>query len=399
MDVDHCILSTRFSVAKLDALGGFPNAHRSFVILGHRVDNGSASMRSSRPIRAAVALVTRRLSRALAPDWAAVIRRRGSRAKLDGSKMSGDLSSLTLEDWTFDLVERLCAVGRVETTHYDFKLGLSHSDGHTKLCCAFANSGGGFVVLGVRNEVPFVPVGMVPDGEIARTFGHRLRADPTVNFEAPKPIEVPGTDRLIYVFHVPRSQSRPHLPTAADKRVFWKRTNTGCEQMTLEEIRAVFLDYEGRRQQLALLAAELFSMQLDLQSLRSIDNGGVPVIRPDANLLNRLLPDVYPLLAGDGEILGLLLSIRGLVKITAGEEELFLGRIAARHEPNPELWYGHRMLMRRRAESGIPIIDATLRLLSERYGVTIPLQYSGPMSEATARVMADINRRLGSKTS
>jgi hypothetical protein len=40
--------------------------------------------------------------------------------------------------------------------------------------------------------------------------------------------------------HVPKSSYRQHIPSPKDKGIFWKRTNTGNQQMTYEEIRESF---------------------------------------------------------------------------------------------------------------------------------------------------------------
>jgi hypothetical protein len=59
------------------------------------------------------------------------------------------------------------------------------------------------------------------------------------------------------VIEVPKSLQRPHLPEAPDKRIFWKRTATGCQQMTRDEIRVEFVENQERREKLGLLVIEL----------------------------------------------------------------------------------------------------------------------------------------------
>ena len=51
---------------------------------------------------------------------------------------------------------------------------------------------------------------------------------------------IPDSEKVLAVVHVPKSCNRPHIPSQKELRVFWKRTNTGNEQMTYEEIRESF---------------------------------------------------------------------------------------------------------------------------------------------------------------
>ncbi len=164
-----------------------------------------------------------------------------------------------LEDWTIEVVRGLATEGRGETDRYDFKAELQKVD-HTKTCCAFANSRGGFLVFGVRQRgaAGWHVEGVPADREFTAKFGKGIRADPTIQYSTSLALPVEGNGgRVVYVVHVPRSPVRPHLPTAKDERYFWKRTNVGCEQMTLEEVRAEFMQYEERRERLKLLVVEL----------------------------------------------------------------------------------------------------------------------------------------------
>jgi predicted HTH transcriptional regulator len=56
----------------------------------------------------------------------------------------------TLNDWTYQTIEALCSVGQSESDRHDFKFNLAELHNATKICCAFANTFGGFIVVGVR---------------------------------------------------------------------------------------------------------------------------------------------------------------------------------------------------------------------------------------------------------
>lgn len=114
----------------------------------------------------------------------------------------------TLDAWTYELVKELCGLGQVETDRHDFKFGLPDGETLTKICRAFANSDGGFIVLGVKDRSGhFVAEGTAPNGEISHDFGHKLRATPTIYFETPKLIHISGSPSVLYVsmFRVART--------------------------------------------------------------------------------------------------------------------------------------------------------------------------------------------------
>src|SRR5205814_1623657 len=155
-----------------------------------------------------------------------------------------------------DIIEEWCASGQVETDRHDFKYGLPPAENVTKLCCGLANSRGGFVILGVKERSGHhVPEGIDQDSEVAHDFGQKLKGDPSIYFEPPRMLHTANPSKVLYVFHVPLSGERPHYDPLAQK--FWKRTNTGSEAMTLDEIRSQFMNYEERRSLLKLLFIEL----------------------------------------------------------------------------------------------------------------------------------------------
>jgi predicted HTH transcriptional regulator len=50
----------------------------------------------------------------------------------------------------------------------------------TKDCCAFANSKGGFIIIGIKESGPkFRIEGIDNDKDLANNFGHKLKALPT----------------------------------------------------------------------------------------------------------------------------------------------------------------------------------------------------------------------------
>jgi hypothetical protein len=174
----------------------------------------------------------------------------------------------TLNDWTFDAVKNLCGVGQGESDRHDFKFNLPDTNTLTKLACAFANTFGGVIVVGVREAAAnkFEIPGIEPDKELHGKFSSKVQADPAIDISTPKMICMPGSSKVLYAFHIPQSPRRPHLPSRADQRVFWKRQGSSCAQMTLEEIRYQMNTYEEKREKLTLLLIDLH------HKLQSVDD-------------------------------------------------------------------------------------------------------------------------------
>jgi hypothetical protein len=287
-----------------------------------------------------------------------------------------DVPSL-LADWSIRTIETVCATGRVETDRYDFKRQLPDGETLTKLCCSFANSAGGFVVVGVREDGGgFSPTGMPPDTRIAESFGQKLRADPSIPYEPPKPIAVPETVNVIYVFHIPQSPKRPHLPMDRDKRYFWKRTNAGCEQMTLEEVRSLFLDYEGRRRLLALLYWHINSFRITASLATSLSIGKMPPPGPDINGIDQIVPDLWPLLHDHPELIDLLFSVRLWARAMAEDASLARLHMATVGKDVKPTFLGEYVKnMAERGRRGVELADALLATLDTKFEIEPSLRY------------------------
>jgi hypothetical protein len=114
---------------------------------------------------------------------------------------------------------------------------------------------------------------MQSDNEFSAKLRRGIRAEPHIEVSMPKLIAVPGSGNVIYVFAIPQSARRPHLPSMADERFFWKRSNSTCERMTLEEIRYQMLSYDEKREKLILLVIDLEAKAARLKRLTSVPPG------------------------------------------------------------------------------------------------------------------------------
>src|SRR6185312_14535239 len=99
----------------------------------------------------------------------------------------------TLEGWTIPIIVDLLTKGYYETEFWDFKQMLPHKKNADekerliKSCCAFANSGGGFLIFGVKDDKTLPPdqrlVGFDPAFDFPQQFGvYPTKCTPTVNW-------------------------------------------------------------------------------------------------------------------------------------------------------------------------------------------------------------------------
>lgn len=285
----------------------------------------------------------------------------------------------TLEEWTYDTVAELAKVGRCEGERHDFKLNLPDADNLTKICCAFSNSQGGFVVVGVKDRSGhFLVEGIDPDSEIAKKFADKLHAVPSVEFLSPRDITVPGTSKVIYVFHIPRSTQRPHIPQSLDKRVFWKRTPGGCEQMSYDEIQEQFLRYEERRDKLKLLFIELLLNRENLQQMSAITEGQYSLLTLDSSVLDRLLVDTYSVVQEERQLIRILLTLRTQIRVTNAKTQIFFSQMALPLSGQNEITSKHNQFMKKKADFLLPLIEQAIDILEKRFSLKDPLPDEPP---------------------
>ena len=257
---------------------------------------------------------------------------------------------------------------------HDFKFNLPDSEGLTKTCCAFANSLGGFVVVGVKDRGGrFLVVGIQPDGEIAKKFADKLDATPAIEFSPPRMVNVPGGTKVLYVFHVPTSLRRPHLPRSRDKRIFWKRTPGGCEQMSREEIEEQFLRYEERRDKLKLLFVELLLNRENLTDISRVKDGQYSLMTLETGVLDRLLVDVYSVLQAERRLVRILLTLRNQIQIINANAKIFFTKMASPRTDGEQVAAEYQTFMRSKEKLLVPLMTEALQILQNRFGLRDPL--------------------------
>jgi len=282
----------------------------------------------------------------------------------------------TLGAWTYEAVAALCAAGYSESDRHDFKRGLPDAKGLTKVACALANTFGGFIVLGVAEAArhSFEPIGIDPDGEIYGQFHAKIRAEPEIPISYPRQIEVPGSLKVLYVFEVLQSTRRPHLPSPADERIFWKRVGSSCRQMTLEEVRQQMLSLEEKREKLALLLIDLFHKQRSLEEQANVPDGHYSGDIFAFDIIDRIVVESYSILRDDVNTIGVLDTLRKQLLLLNAEKQKVLSMMALSYGPEDKARAinAYRELARRQLPGVSIIVEQIERSFREKFGIVNP---------------------------
>jgi hypothetical protein len=171
---------------------------------------------------------------------------------------------ISLDDWSLVLVHQLVASPDGEPAWFDFKEALNARDPQwnaklSKAACAMANTGGGFLVFGVLDQVPQGGTphdrikGIPISGEERHDFGQKVaRIQTSIGFDM-KTLLLPSGDGIA-VFHIPESPLRPHM----FEGVFYRSGDAGeAVSMSFYEVREQMLGGEERRRNVLLLMAKL----------------------------------------------------------------------------------------------------------------------------------------------
>jgi hypothetical protein len=240
-----------------------------------------------------------------------------------------------LADWTYEAVRDLCLAGQSESDRHDFKFNLAALSNATKICCAFANSFGGFVIVGVKETASggFEIIGVDPDTQLYGNFLAKVKADPDITISPPRTISVPGTSKLLYILEVPQSTRRPHLPSPADQRIFWKRQGSSCVQMTLEEIRHQMNAYEEKREKLALLLIDLHNKLQSVGAQTAMLDGQFNGDVYSFDVMDRVVSEAYTLLKEDINVFSNLDAIKRRLMLLNAEKQKLLSILGLSYAP------------------------------------------------------------------
>lgn len=245
----------------------------------------------------------------------------------------------SLAEWSVEAITALLVAGNYESEEFDFKQSLPHArddTGKVRLraaCCAFANSGGGYLVFGIDNDKTKPPqdrlVGLDQGLDFPASFGDYSRlCAPSVYWTFRNPPLTLPSNRKIHVVYIPRSWRAPHAVGDADQGWrFPKRTNKGTEGMTTEEIRTAFLTFYEKRLRLQLLDAELMALQESskvayVNRVEEIESK-YSLVTFEMQTIDAVVADTYPLTAGHSALLATLRQLRQAVIVANNKARIF----------------------------------------------------------------------------
>ena len=237
-----------------------------------------------------------------------------------------------LEAWNIKTLTDLLTKGYFESEDFDFKECLPRNndgDGKNRLvktCCAFANSGGGFLIFGVSDNTSIPAqhrlVGIDSNVDFPEHFGiFPQKCMPNVQWDFKNPPISLENGNVIHVIYIPQSWNAPHSFEKSDNsRYFVKRTNKGNEPMSYEEIRMAFLQYYEKRMKLQLLLAELRNIKNHAENDLIITGGWDVKIRYGMgefglSVIETVLADTYTIIAEHQDLLEAITEIRNRCRI------------------------------------------------------------------------------------
>jgi hypothetical protein len=287
------------------------------------------------------------------------------------------LIPVKLEDWTYEKVNDLVQKNINESDRHDFKHSLP--DNLMKICCAFANTKGGFIILGVEQfQSKWVITGIDEDIELAHRFGQKVvNINPSIDFDLPKILKIPKSKKVIAIIHIPLSDERPHIPSVQEKRRFWKRTNKGNSEMSYEEIRLSFQRYEERREKIKLLYTELLMNLINLKRIKKFHNEkGTEnlylIYVLDSQIIMSLLTDLFSIIGKDSDLIFNLMNIRHIIQEMTIENNIFHTQLAFPTTNQSQIVSKHNKSTIESTDSLIPVIQETLRILETKFKIKNP---------------------------
>lgn len=270
----------------------------------------------------------------------------------------------SLNEWTVHVITDLLAKGCTETEDFDFKEMLpdrrndEDKERLTKSCCAFANSSGGFLVFGISDNktlpvnARLVGIPRNPGTEFQVNFGihPQQKCFPGVHWIPKNPPIQLDNGNEIHIIHIPKSWNAPHAFLYSRRGCtgwgFVKRTNTGNQDMSYEEIRMAFLQYYEKRMKLQLLQAELRNIknhaEKDLIITGWTTNASYGLGEFSLSVIETVLADTYTIIAEHQDLLETITEVRNRCRIVNDLLRIFyqnatVGWARSNVKPDPEI--------------------------------------------------------------
>lgn len=289
-----------------------------------------------------------------------------------------------LEEWSYDIVSNLVSKPQDESYTYDFKavLNAARRDEASKVnheirktTAAFANTVGGFVIFGVADVKSGLTghariIGIEPKPDLSKEFTDKTHVIvPAIYFEVTE-IEIPNSQNILWIVHIPLSPLRPHGFVEKDQWHFWKRGRGRNVPMSYEELREQFLGTEERRKKLQLFYLEARRI---LQNLRltyvtgRMRTSSIGQMTIEANVLESLWPDVYLLIHEDMNLVNAIGETRMAIDAMRLKTSQFIA--LGGQGPSERDYEEHNQFMRSRAQFLEGRLRTIISVLEERHGL------------------------------
>lgn len=283
-----------------------------------------------------------------------------------------------LEDWDYNVIKELVGKGFFETDRFDLKEDVPRSkdikgkERLEKTVCAFANTEGGFLIFGIKDNKSFSTekriIGIDSNRDFPREVGDRIvNMEPQVyyTFRNP-PIKIPEDKKVIHVLEVPKSPGRPHMTS---KREFYYRTNRGNIPMSYQQIKDSFLEEEKRMEKLRLLFNELLKNRAYARELLvpiTEIKKQIPIGFLDSNILQLILLDGHYIIK-DKELIKKLSFITEKIRVVDQELKMIQNVLASVGSSRKKNKIANEAIGKE-ANQLISLINESLKILTEKYG-------------------------------
>jgi hypothetical protein len=263
----------------------------------------------------------------------------------------------------------------MEPETFDYKERLPDSRDESgkkrlrKECCAFANSSGGFLIFGVKDDTT-VPaddrlVGIDPHFNFLVNFGNfPSGCSPSVRWEPKNPAIPLPCGKVVHVIWFPRSWNGPHSVGDAEPGfVFPKRTHRGIEHMNYEEVRMSFLGYYEKRLKLQLLRVELVNIRDDVHKMLLPADEWTEMVTTctfDLSVLESVLVDTFTILVSFPRLLERLNSIRNTAKIINRHNGLVSSVAYSSHSKGDRIFANHNLWLQRQCPDLKEAVDEAI---------------------------------------
>ncbi|MCZ8355460.1 MAG: ATP-binding protein [Cyclobacteriaceae bacterium] len=247
-----------------------------------------------------------------------------------------------LRDWNYGVILKLLKQGYYESELFDFKEMLPQKNDErgknrlVKICCAFANHDGGFLVFGIKDDKLTVPekriIGIDKSIDFPEQFGnYPRRLTPAIQWDFLNPPIKLDDGRLIHVIEIKPNLLKPVGYEESEKGWFFsKRTNKGDELMSYEEIKLNFMNFYEKKIKLQLLLSELESIKINCSSLIFTEDQmstHYSLVKFNLSVIETILSDTFTILYTETELMIALNKLRNKCEIVNRSIEIFHSKL------------------------------------------------------------------------